>query len=186
MRTVRYNTFETNSSSSHSLVITTENTHLTHHDMYEALRYCIHGGILTFDNDDIAFGRTPFDILSSFKEKLRYAYANYSRRTNNVTRVVKQLIPEIKGFELNKWSSDDWKGTDDNPLRGWLNWKGISLKEFLTNTKYKVVVDGDEYHVWERLKKNNLVNIGVIEEELRTSDGCPLYLPENEEYREYM
>lgn len=39
----------------------------------------------------------------------------------------------------------------------------VSLKEFLTNRRYRIVVDGDEYHEWERMKESGLINTDSIE-----------------------
>ena len=48
-------------------------------------------------------------------------------------------------------------------LTNFLKEKNISLKEFLTNKRYVVVIDGDEYCQLENMIKNNLLNNGFVE-----------------------
>ena len=50
-------------------------------------------------------------------------------------------------------------------LRNFLKKEGISLKEFLTNRKYIIVIDGDEYNEWDELKRSGVVNLANIKEE---------------------
>ena len=49
-------------------------------------------------------------------------------------------------------------------LKNFLSDKGISLQEFLTNKKYVIVVDGDEYEDFDRYLKAGLINKDFIEE----------------------
>ena len=57
--------------------------------------------------------------------------------------------------------------------------KEISLKEFITNKKYIIVVDGDEICDWIRYKKSGLINMDFIVEEYGESD-------EDKEWAEYV
>lgn len=166
---IRQNTFETNSSSSHSLVIRTDNIikesgedlYFTHDEMLESLHRVSPRGIYKPWNDDWYFGRAPFRVLDTFELKLQYAYANcgenkYTR--NVVTNILKELVPEVKKVNIPKscWV-DNWQ------LFGWLGEHNINLKEFLTNKKYVVIQDGDEYCIWKDLIGCGLIDKKVIE-----------------------
>lgn len=54
---------------------------------------------------------------------------------------------------------------DENILSGFLEKEGITLEEFLTNKKYVVIQDGDEYCYWYDMKKTGLVNMDAIDHE---------------------
>ena len=54
---------------------------------------------------------------------------------------------------------------DENILSGFLEKEGITLEEYLTNKKYVVIQDGDEYCYWYDMKKTGLVNMDAIDHE---------------------
>ena len=56
-------------------------------------------------------------------------------------------------------------------LGGFLKEHNISLKEFLTNKRYIVVIDGDEYCVWDSIKDAGLVDMSKIEYEYPPDGG---------------
>lgn len=60
-------------------------------------------------------------------------------------------------------------------LTNFLRDKGITLKEFLTNKKYIIVIDGDEYEEFEKMKNAGLINMDFIEEEYSTSYDDIIY-----------
>ena len=165
---IRQNVFETNSSSSHSLVIRTDNVikengedlHFTHDEMLESLHRVFRGAYKPW-NDDWYFGRSPFRSLDTFELKLQYAYANCDSdedEKDKITNLLKELVPEIK-----KVCIPTTCGTDDYQLFGWLKDHNTSLKEFLTNKKYIVIQDGDEYCIWKDLIDCGLIDKNVIE-----------------------
>lgn len=49
-------------------------------------------------------------------------------------------------------------------LDRFLYYHGIDIKEFLLNKKYIVIVDGDEYNVYNSLVDSGLINENIIEE----------------------
>lgn len=166
---IRQNVFETNSSSSHSLVIRTddiikeagEDLYLTHDEMLEDLHRVSPRGIYKPWNDNWYFGRSPFRPLSTFEGKLQYAYANCGDdevKRKEVTDLLKELVSEVK-----KVAIPEYCGVDDWELFGWLKKYNISLKEFLTNKKYVVIQDGDEYCIWKDLIACGLIDKNVIE-----------------------
>ena len=164
MRQIRANVFETNSSSTHSLVLFKHREErYTHDEMYNELKYDIKDGIYR-PWEELYFGRYPFRVLTSFKDKLHYAYANthgIEERVEKITETLTRLVPEIFGFE-----PKDYMGVDETTLPYWLVDLGITLEEFLTNKKYAVICDGDEYCIWEDLKEKGIINTDAIEKEI--------------------
>ena len=59
---------------------------------------------------------------------------------------------------------------DENILSGFLEKEGITLEEYLTNKKYVVIQDGDEYCYWSDMKKTGLVNMDMIDHEYPKED----------------
>lgn len=178
MRQIRNSVFETNSSSMHSLVIKKSNEYYSEQELYTNI--WLHDGVWRiYDEEYIRFGRFPFRCLETFEGKVRYAIASLcSWRSdakeifNNIESLVTEIIPECRSIQLPKerYFSDNeehiyYGGVDDDILTPFLNRTGISLKEFLTNKKYIVIVDGDEYCIWESLKDSGLINVDEIEEE---------------------
>ena len=165
MRQIRKNVFETNSSSTHSLVLFKHREErYTHDEMYKELKYDIKDGIYR-PWEEMYFGRYPFRVLTSFQDKLHYAYANthgIEEKIAEVTEVLSTLVPEVWGFE----SKDEYMGVDETTLPYWLKELGITLEEFLVNKKYAVICDGDEYCIWEDLKEKGIINTAAIEKEI--------------------
>lgn len=54
---------------------------------------------------------------------------------------------------------------DKNILVGFLEKENISLEEYLTNRKYVVIQDGDEYCEFGNFKRSGLINLDVIDHE---------------------
>ena len=54
---------------------------------------------------------------------------------------------------------------DEDMLYGFLKKENVSLEEYLTNKKYVVIQDGDEYCYWSDMKKAGLVNTDAIDHE---------------------
>ena len=77
------------------------------------------------------------------------------------------------------WKSkiDDWcfykpdtGCVDEDILSGFLKSENISLEEFITNKKYVVIQDGDEYCYWDDMKQTGLVNLDAIDHEYPMED----------------
>lgn len=234
-RQVRSSVFETNSSSMHSLVVMKMNEYFTKEELEEEFSYlsddkktgekdCVWD---IWNEDNLYFGRSPFQVLGTFKSKWTYAMASLVIEYNdekykelldiavrNVPNLKKiklpttgdsipdkddkqnadrkyakeygktedELIVYLKGKEI-LWDLDeeieywkdrygDWRfnspytgSVDENILSGFLEEEGISLEEFIMNKKYVVVVDGDEYCVWDDCKDFGLVNKAAIDHE---------------------
>ena len=166
MRQIRLNTFETNSSSSHSLVVAKCDRRYTDEEIRYKFEYRMDDdGYVKLYSDEAYFGRSPFYILSTFWDKMMYAYACAipMGEADVVTEAVQEFVPEFKGVKYD--IEYQYVGTDDCLLFGWLGSAGVTLSEFLSNDKYKVICDGDEYCIWEHAKKSGLINLDFIEEE---------------------
>ena len=83
------------------------------------------------------------------------------------------------GMEIDYWKSSSgyWHYNrpftgyvDENILSGFLEKEGITLEEYLTNKKYVVIQDGDEYCYWSDMKKTGLVNMDAIDHEYPKED----------------
>lgn len=177
MKQIRCNVFETNSSSSHSLVITTDNEHYTREEINK--NFYMTDGIVRLWESSLEFYRFPFDMLVTFKDKLRYAIASSN---GNLVEQCRELcckyVDEFVDFEFDTkdyvWDSEvkdyvetddpipNYGGTDDYQIEGWLKKYNVSLEEFLTNKRYIVVVDGDEYNCWLHIKDSGLVDTSKI------------------------
>lgn len=182
MKQIRRNVFETNSSSSHSLVITTDNEHYTRkeiNDEFYLTKLNSLGGKVRLWESSLEFYRSPFDMLTTFKGKLRYAIASSNGNLVDECReICKKYIDGFVDFEFDTkdyvWDSEvkdyveadepvpNYGGTDDYQIEGWLKKYNVSLEEFLTNKRYIVVVDGDEYNCWSHIKDSGLVDTSKI------------------------
>lgn len=54
---------------------------------------------------------------------------------------------------------------DEDMLSGFLKKENISLEEYLTNKKYVVIQDGDEYGYFGDMKRSGLINLDAIDHE---------------------
>lgn len=180
MTQVRSSCFETNSSSAHSLVVTKGKAqHYTPEEAYKELYWMDNDGYWD-PHGSFYFGRHPFQVLSTFKAKLRYAYAcaptrkgrqkksgyaGYWKEYYRVTNAVKKFFGQDKQFNgldpYIKRRKDI--GTDDCLLFSWLKKLDITLIEFLTNKNIIVICDGDEYCIWTDMKKLGLINTENIQ-----------------------
>lgn len=162
----------------HSLVVKKNGEYFNEAELREHI--WLHNSMWSIrDDEDITFGRAPFDCLSRFEEKVRYAIASLcgwhedkEERFREIELLVKELIPECTGIILPNvhWYGDEedktyYGGVDEDILSPFLRAEGITLKEFLTNKKYVVIVDGDEYCIWPSMKEAGLVNTEEIEKE---------------------
>lgn len=178
MKQIRRNVFETNSSSSHSLVITTDNEYYTREEINKNFYITKEGKVRLWESS-LEFYRSPFDMLVTFKDKLRYAIASSNGNlVDDCREICKKYVDGFTDFEFDTkdyvWDSEvkdyvetdepipNYGGTDDYQIEGWLKSYNVSLEEFLTNKRYIVVVDGDEYNCWFHIKDSGLVDTSKI------------------------
>lgn len=166
---IRGGVFETNSSSMHSLVVSTKGGKYTEDEIYEGM-WIDANGKWNIWSQDIQFGRAPFRLLYSFAEKVRYALASLNGseiKLSDVNQTVDKYAPKVKEWVLPMVQEDNVGGwTDDDILPSALRELKISLEDFLTDRRYMVVVDGDEYCVWDSLKQSGMINTSMIKEEI--------------------
>ena len=178
---VRPNTFETNSSSMHSLVVTKKSRPYDNYDKmlgyypsyteYELFGCC----------DTYRFGRHPFEVLSTPKDKLRYYVAHYIGYKSDTSKIdeVKDFISKVTNLPKehikitateDKWSGDEeetygWAGINDTgeDVFDYIERNNISLEEFILDPRYTVIIDGDEYQEFKKLFLKGLMDFSNIE-----------------------
>jgi hypothetical protein len=176
--------------------------------------------------EDLSFGRSPFRLLATFREKWLYACASLvSEYNDDVYKELETLafkyIPGLKKISIpieretvpnkddesskdNKYVQEYGK-TEDELVEylaqkekdwgigeieyylnrnGWWSYKKpytgyvdedilseflknerITLEEFLINKKYIVIQDGDEYCIYDDMKKCGLIDLDAIDHE---------------------
>lgn len=171
---IRDNTFETNSSSSHSLIITDFDGKYTSEEMMKGI-YLWEDKETRMYESHLEFYRSPFSLLATFESKSRYAIASSNGRlADEVEKIWYKYIPNFNGFEFDMkteeydYDKKDWVGldepkpiyggTDDYQIEGWLKSYNVSLEDFLTMRRYMVVCDGDEYREWYHILDSGLVD----------------------------
>lgn len=180
MLAIRRGVFETNSSSMHSLIIKKGDKYLSKEELEEEV-FIRRVGKWTkdedvdkiscyFGGDEGYFGRSPFKVVSSFDDKLRYYIASMCDTEDDFKAIeseVSSLFDNCKGILLWGSNTDDYYpyGYAENygNFQRYLQDNRISLREFLTNRKYIVIVDGDEYCEFEKLMRNGLIDNNNIE-----------------------
>lgn len=188
MKQIRQGCFETNSSSAHCLIIKKDDDYETTEELEKDLFIYRLGrdewvredivdkiDLHIWDKDNnLHYGRSPFEVLSSAYDKLKYYIASECKTEEdikNVENTLKSMFDNIK--EVKFCDDEDW-GNGDFDQYGYAqnygNFKvalekyNIDLKEFLTNRKYIVIVDGDEYAEFYKMQKSGLINSDNIEE----------------------
>lgn len=205
-RQIRQNVFETNSSSMHSLVVKKNSEYFTEQEVKDDL-WVSENGLIDLPYNDMYYGRSPFQVLSSFREKMFYVIASMCNFKgdlvyNEVKELVRSYIPHFTDFDTELethscstryWTQDEMKkcygegnyirkddyfvywnyalgGVDEDILTGFLEKENITITEFITNKRYVVIVDGDEYCIYKDMKRNGLINMDNIEKEYPPSD----------------
>lgn len=171
---IRDNTFETNSSSSHSLIITDFDGKYTPEEMMKGIYLWNDKETRMYENN-LEFYRSPFSLLATFESKSRYAIASsQGHLADEVEKIWHKYIPNFNGFKFDmkteeydydkkEWVDLDepkpiYGGTDDYQIEGWLKSYNVSLEDFLTMRRYMVVCDGDETREWYHILDSGLVD----------------------------
>lgn len=153
---VRQGVFETNSSSMHSICIRgNQPDRYTLEQLNENEKSYAPSGIINLDYCGLEFGRYPFQMLASLFDKCRYALASYGvEKAKEIEDIYKEAMrdAELDKYEYPfthfKFDPDDASIDHQSAglLQRFLVSEGITLKEFLLNPNYYVVIDGDEYY----------------------------------------
>lgn len=162
---IRKGVFETNSSSSHSIVMMK-----TDKPKKESFKSgWVFEGEIDFYAEDLEFGRAPFDLLTDWYGRLRYCIAAGC----DVDELTEMCRRHVEGFdhfhfEENRWSGGPNKGYIDHQSYGVLESAlkkfDVSLEEFIFNDRFIIVIDGDEYNVFDHLTKSEMFNTGAVKE----------------------
>lgn len=168
---IRIGTFETNSSSSHSLIVTKNNDidiiDLDDIDLDEDGKFMV-------GRHNSCFDRSPDAPLFHFQEKLKYLIAVYQDNPEvlkELEQITMKVVPGCTGFVYN--CVDGWgytyygyvDGESAQMIKKFFDKNDISFENFLLNKKYVIILDGDEYNMWETLRECNLINFNNIVEE---------------------
>ena len=177
---IRKGVFETNSSSMHSLVVKKENEYYTQEEITREIYLDDNGAWEIWGDDDLCFGRYPFQCLGDFSKKVKYAIASLCGYRNNakkifddIVKLVHEICPActdiiILPTEYSYEDDDDvtyYGHVDEDILSSFLEEENITLKEFLINKKYIVIVDGDEYCIYSDMKRYGMINTDNIARE---------------------
>ena len=174
MITIRRGVFETNSSSSHSIVMMKrDNPTKTIGDsnMVDGDWMVDKNGVMKFWYEpDLEFGRSPFELLTSWERRLAYAIASYANDENKINEIEEICKKRIAGFVEFKFPESRYgynHGYIDHQsyglLQNTLKELQISLEEFIFNDRYIVVIDGDEYCVFDTLMDTDMFNKDAVE-----------------------
>lgn len=165
---IRNGCFETNSSSSHAMIMMKEDKPLP--QMFEAKTH-VYNGKLDIWYNDLEFGRAPFDVLTDWYHRACYAIASFGD-VYTYEKIESLLYKRIDGLHeiklFSRDSSEYYKyGYVDHQseglLQGFLRKYKITLEDFIFNDRYIVIIDGDEYCVWDTLIDSGLINKDKLE-----------------------
>ena len=128
---IRKSCFETNSSSMHSLIVTKKNSNVRmtqeeirdefhlNEDWYKDRHKNDEKEIVKIDPWENDFGRSPFSVLSSFRDKLAYAVAEYCGNNYSIKsyleadktfdEVFAPLLTRLIGCDEVEWGKNDYK-----------------------------------------------------------------------------
>lgn len=136
-KVIRKNLFESNSSSMHSIVITKNNTHLTEKDFThdnnnepypdDYVYIWKRDGSWHLRDIDEGFGRWPFQILTTFEDKFKYALCEFCGRYygdedefnenyHMMENLAKEIIPGFQKLSIYTKDIDIYIDADGNEL----------------------------------------------------------------------
>ena len=176
---IRQQTFETNSSSQHSIAIVETDEKFTEEEIRESFyKYANvnYGEIMEKpfkvdfsakeweEIEPLQFDRYPFQLLVSYCDKLRYVIASNSYSDpESIIDEVKEKHSYITDFVFGKntWRDDEIDyGSVDHQSNGLLHHfllnNNLTIEQFLTSKRYVVIIDGDEYSTTRNLRISGL------------------------------
>ena len=167
---IRSNIFETNSSSSHSLVVYREDKPLT--TPVNGEWHVNNVGIMYLWEDHLTFGR-GFDIITDWYGRACFALASYADDERKRAEIEEILYKNVEGLKQiqyrGSWYDKPCYGYIDHQSAGllqrFLETKNISLYDFIFNDRYVVIIDGDEYNIFDTIRKLpswNEDTVGVV------------------------
>lgn len=163
---IRNGCFETNSSSSHAMIMMKEDKPFS--QTFNPDRWLFNGTIVIW-GDDLEFGRTPFEVLTDWFHRMCYAIASYGKDGfEEIESLLYKRIDGLKEIEFSNYETEYSKygyvdHQSDGLLQAFLKEHNISLEDFIFNDRYMVVIDGDEYRVFKDMLDAGLINKPDIE-----------------------
>lgn len=145
-RTIRYGTFETNSSSMHSICIMKNEGEYSPDEMRAGLWLDKEGRIDMYESD-LTFGRHPFRILCTFADKLAFAIASLCadkkpesayQSLEMIKGIVKELIPDFTDFHFETREIEMFIDEDGNEVTK-------EDMEYIGEGLYRYEIDGATY-----------------------------------------
>lgn len=169
---IRRGIFETNSSSSHVIVLTNESCE-TNYDTYAT---CGHLRNIKKTGENVLFIEghyfdRNFEVFTSWIDRLSYSLASFKHNDimiEQILDIVKKRRPDIDRFKFAKtYEGETDYGTVDHQssslLRDMINDAGVKLEDFIFNDHFILFCDGDEYQVFDTLGKTGLINTKNLE-----------------------
>lgn len=207
-QTIRHGTFETNSSSMHSLVLMKKAKQVK--DEGKPKRVNIVDNEYTagnhFDEYNVylnEYDRWPFQILNTPIKKAMYILASKCKRYGDetytaVVDAIRKIYPDFEGVTPIVHTSYKYKGIsevqgnlpwedseetvklNENSFLQWdenfgyVDWQssglinkaltdGVTIEEIITDPRYVIYIDGDEYYELSKMIKSGIINILNIE-----------------------
>lgn len=139
---IRMGCFESNSSSMHSVVTSKTTGIYTPEEFHDGI--WVHNGKWHLYDSELEFGRSPYSILCTFEEKVKYAIASLcgvytkdevrEKYLTEIKRIVCKYIPDCKEITFDtRYENKYVRETDDKEFT-WLTEKNgqMNLMENLT------------------------------------------------------
>ena len=128
----------------------------------------VYGDSINLWSHYMCFENAPMEVLGSFKEKLRYAiasvcsykYRGWESRLEEIKDIFNKVLPGVK-LNIDGLNRAYGRSTSVNDyiLGTFLKSNKFSMEEFLTSSKYIVIVDYEEY---KKMKFLNMINEDAI------------------------
>lgn len=150
MRYTIRGSFETNSSSMHSIVLTNIDG-----DSNKGNLYPWNDGYAHIWDNDISFGRSPFQLLSTMRDKIFFAIASFANDDEKI-KEIREITREIFGCELKLPMAkiEEYRRADDH---SWVSTYDIEwIDDPEDNTKEIAIYEPDpsvelEYREYEEI-----------------------------------
>jgi hypothetical protein len=138
---------------------------------------------MTIWNRSLRMSDSAMQVLSTFRDKLEYAlatayghrYRGWQDRVEAIKAAFTKVMPGAKLdlYSIERMDEWDWRydriGTNQYLLYPFLKKNKITIDEFLTNTKYIVIVNYAEY---EKMKWLNMVDESKIADIFKPEIDC--------------
>ena len=108
------------------------------------------------DGNEIMHKDLHYDYWDSEKDRAEYYYLDENKNKHAA------IYDEDRELEIPSIGNIDHQSA--GLLKRFLENRNITLKEFLTNNKYTICIDGDEYNELDKLIKSGFIDMNFISE----------------------